>query len=229
MIDTKKYFLTFLITVTIFATAFFASTYFSSMKTRNVKEIQDTIAIDILSSETQFDLLKEVPCQHVDDTMLSAQLSEVGEKLSRTENDRGSDDDTVKYLKKYYSLLQIKDYLLSKKLAEKCGQAKKPVSIIYFYTNIGECPDCAKQGYVLTRLKELYPELRVYSFDYDLDLSAITSLKAIYKVQAPLPALIIEDKVYSGYQSKEQLEALLPESLKIQTSTSTQATTTKKK
>ena len=65
MFDTKKYIFTFVITVAIFATAFFASTFFSNKRVENVKEIQDNIAIDILSSETQFDLLKEVSCSNV--------------------------------------------------------------------------------------------------------------------------------------------------------------------
>ena len=105
MIDTRKYIFTFLITSAIFATAFFASTYFSDKRVENVKQIQDNIAIDILSSETQFDLLKEVPCSNVNDSVLSGELSSLGEKLSHTEVERGSTDDDIIYLKKYYSLL----------------------------------------------------------------------------------------------------------------------------
>lgn len=224
MIDIKKYIFTLAITTAIFATAFFASTYFSNKRVENVKSIQDNIAIDILSSETQFDLLKEVPCSNVNGSILSLELSTLGDKLSHTENERGSKDDDIIYLKKYYSLLEIKDYILSKKLVEKCGAAKKPVFIMYFYSNKGSCPQCEKTGYVLTRLKELYPELRVYSFDYDLDLAAIDSLKTIYRVGNALPALVIEDKTYVGFQTLEQLDALLPDTLK--TATSTQATAT---
>lgn len=228
MIDTKKYIFTFFITVTIFATAFFASTFFSSKRVENVKFIQDNIAIDILSSETQFDLLKEVPCQNVGDSMLSPELNILGDKLSHTETERGENDQDVMYLKKYYSLLQVKDYILSKKLAEKCGSVKKQVFIIYFYSNKGDCPDCIKEGFVLTRLKQKYPELRVYSFDYNLDLSAIDSLKAIYRIKTALPGLVIEDKTYSGYKSIEDMEKLLPDTLKEATSTSIVATTTRK-
>ncbi len=224
MIDTRKYTFTFFVTVSIFATAFFASTFFSSKRVENVKFIQDNIAIDILSSETQFDLLKEVPCQNVSDSMLSPELSILGDKLSHTENDRGEKDDDVIYLKKYYSLLQVKDFLLSKKLAEKCGVVKKPVFIIYFYSNKGNCQDCIKEGYVLTRLKEKYPELRVYSFDYNLDLSVIDSLKAIYRITDNMPALVIDDKTYTGFRSVVELEKLLPDTLKE--ATSTQATVT---
>ncbi len=229
MIDGKKYIFTFVLTAALFATAFFASSFFSEKRVESVKEIQDNIAIDILSSETQFDLLKEVSCSNVSDSMLSPQLSEIGDKLSHTESERGSNDPDVIYLKKYYSLLEIKDYLLSKKLIEKCGSAKKPVFIIYFYSNKGDCPDCEKEGYVLTRLKEKYPELRVYSFDYNLDLSAVASMKQIYKITSSLPALVIEDKTYIGFKTVEELELLLPDTLKAATSTdatAAKATTT---
>lgn len=228
--DTKKYIFTFFLTTAIFATAFFASTFFSNKRVENVKFIQDNIAIDILSSETQFDLLKEVSCQNVNDSMLSPELNILGDKLSHTENERGEKDADVIYLKKYYSLLQVKDYILSKKLTEKCGALKKKAFIIYFYSNIGNCPDCLKEGYVLTRLKEKYPELRVYSFDYNLDLSVVESLKKIYRVDAVLPALVIEDKSYNGFKSITDIEALLPESVKVTaTSTLGVATSTNKK
>ena len=228
MIDTKKYLFTFFITVAIFATAFFASTFFSSKRVENVKFIQDNIAIDILSSETQFDLLKEVPCQNVSDSMLSPELNTLGDKLSHTENDRGEKDADVIYLKKYYSLLQVKDYLLSKKLAQECGARKKPVFIIYFYSNQGDCPDCQREGYVLTRLKEKYPELRVYSFDYNLPLSVIDSLKAIYHITSALPALVIEDNTYTGYKSVADMETLLPDTLKEATSSPVTASSSSK-
>lgn len=226
MIDVKKYIFTFIITLAIFATAFFASSFFSDKRVENVKSIQDTIAIDILSSETQFDLLKEVSCGNVSENFLSLQLATLGDKLSHAENERGSKDEDIVYLKKYYSLLQIKDYILSKKLVEKCGSEKEPVFIIYFYSNMGDCPECQREGFVLTRLKEKYPELRVYSFDYHLDLAAIQSLKTIYRVTSSLPSVVIEDKTYVGFKSLEELEDLLPDTLKEATSTKATATST---
>ncbi len=231
MIDTRKYIFTFVLTAALFATAFFASSFFSEKRVENVKSIQDNIAIDILSSETQFDLLKEVPCSSLNDSILSPQLSEIGDKLSKTESDRGAKDDDVLYLKKYYTLLEVKDYILSTKIVEKCGSAKKPVSIIYFYSNLGDCADCEREGYVLTRLKEKYPDLRVYSFDYNLDLSVLDSMKRIYKISSSLPALVIQDKTNLGFKSVEDIEALLPDTLKanVETSTATTSATSTKK
>lgn len=223
MFDAKKYIFTFIITVAIFATAFLASNFFSSKRVQNVKEIQDNIAIDILSSETQFALLKDVPCSNVSDSFLSPELSQLSDKLSHTENDRGATDADVLYLKKYYSLLEIKDYLLSKNLATKCP-TKKTTFIIYFYSNTGDCPECTKEGYVLTYLREKYPDLRVYSFDFNLPLSAIDSMKNIYKIKEALPAIVLNDTLYTGYKSADDLEALLPNTLKVATSST--ATTT---
>lgn len=229
MIDTKKYIFTFVLTASIFATAFFASSFFSEKRVQDVKEIQDNISIDILSSETQFDLLKEVSCSNVNDSMLSPQLSEIGDKLSKTESDRGSKDADIVYLKKYYTLLEVKDYLLSKQFVAKCGNAKRPVSIIYFYSNLGDCTDCQREGYVLTRLKEMYPDLRVYSFDYNLDLSVVDSMKRIYKISSTLPAIVIDDKTYIGFKSVDDLNALLPDTLKTATSTATSTASSSKK
>ena len=113
------------------------------------------------------------------------------------------------------------------RVKEKCDIT--PIVMYYFYSNEGDCPDCVKEGYVLTRLKEKYPELRVYSFDYSTQLSVIASLKAIYRIDKALPALVIEDKTYIGYKSVEELEALLPDTLKVATTTTLTATSSDKK
>jgi hypothetical protein len=220
MIDAKKYIFTFAITAAIFATAIFTSAFISNKRVADVESIQDNIAIDILSSEAQFSLLGEVPCSNLGDSSLTPELSGLGDKLSHTESERGASDPDVIYLKKYYSLLEVKDYLLAKKLGDKCGATKKPVFIIYFYSNRGDCADCEKEGFVLTRLKEMYPDLRVYSFDYNIDLAALDSMKTISRIKSSLPDLVNEDKTYTGFKSIEDLEALLPSTLKATTTPS---------
>lgn len=227
MIDTKKYIAAFLITLAIFASGFFASTFFNGKKVENIKEIQDSIAIDILSNETQFDLLKEVSCSNINYTPLSKELSELGDKITFTEGSTGVDKDSSLSLKKYYALLQIKDYLLSKKLGEKCA-TKKPAFILYFYSTQEKCDDCTKTGYVLSELKRKYPDLRIYSFDNDMELSAVKTTKQVFKVTNKLPALVIEDVTYTGYKTMEEIESILPDSFKV-VATSTQATSTSAK
>src|SRR3989344_8183211 len=223
MIDSKKYLFSFIITVIIFSTAIYLSNYFSEKKLEEIRNIQDKISIDILSSETQFSLLEESLCKDLGINALSSELGELEAKLSYTESSRGADDSEVQILKKYYSLLEIKDYLLMNKISEKCK--KYPISIIYFYSTNNDCSDCEKDGYVLTKLREIYPELRIYSFDYNVDLSAVRTLIAINKIENKLPALIVKEKIYYGFQSVEDLEKIIPE---LQTlKTAKEATSTK--
>jgi len=199
-INSKKYLFSFIITAIIFATAIYLSNYFSQKKLDEIRNIQDKISIDILSSETQFSLLEESLCKDLGTETLSSELGELENKLAYTENMRGVNDPEVTTLKRYYSLLEIKDYLLMNKISEKCN--KTPLSIIYFYSTNNDCLDCEKEDYVLTKLRETYPDLRIYSFDYNLDLSAVRTLISINKTRNELPALIIKDKTYDYYGSR---------------------------
>lgn len=209
----KKYAYTFLITAVIFITAIFLSNFFSQKKINEIKNIESRIAVDILASETQFSLLSELSCRDIRSEFLSKELATLGDKLSYTEQNRGSDDAEVLNLKKYYSLLQIKDFLLMQKIKERCpgSSLSNELSIMYFYSNKEDsCPDCEKEGYVLTRLREEYPELRVYSFDYNLDLSALQTLIGIYNIENKPPTLLIDDKVLYGFKSIEDIKTILP-------------------
>ena len=207
--DWKKYTYTFLITAIIFATAIYTSNYFSQKKMNEIKDIESRIAVDILASETQFSLISELSCKEISSSVLSKELSSLGDKLAFTEQNRGSLDPEVLNLKKYYSLLQIKDFLLMQKIKERCGG--KTLSLMYFYSNLNNnCSDCEKEGFVLTKLRADYPELRVYSFDYNLDLSALQTLISIYNIENKQPALLINDAVYYGFKSIEEIKDTIP-------------------
>lgn len=206
--DWKKYVIVLFITLTIFGTGLWFSNYLNNKKINQLKNIESKISLDLMSSEVQFSLLQEQSCKDVSGTILSSELNSLADKISYSENNIGVNDTDVVSLKKYYSLLEIKDYLLMKKMRERCGE--KSIFILYFYKN-DNCDDCTKQGYVLTALREKYPELRVYSFDYNLDLSAIKTMISIYKVQDNLPAIVINGKVYNGMKTLEEIEKTFPE------------------
>ena len=212
--DWKRYLIVFLITLGLFLTAVYLSNYFDSKKINQLKDIQDNISIDILSSETQFSLLSELSCKNVSDSVLSSELSELGNKIEWGQNNIGTTSE-LNYLKKYYSLLQIKDYILMKKVSARCG--KKSAFILYFYTTAENCSDCTKEGMVLSSLRDKYPELRVYSFDYSIDLSAVKAMIDIYKIKdTKLPALVIDDEVMTGFTSVEDVETKIKASFKLQ-------------
>lgn len=211
--DITRYIVVFVITLALFVTTLGISYFFSNRKIQSIKTIQDQVGIDIMSSETQFQLLQELSCKDVAANTLSDTLNELAEKIAYSEENLKNRDEVTE-LKRYYSLLEIKDYLLMQKIKAKCGTTVVPV--FYFYTTAENCSECIKQSAVLTQIRSNYPELRVYSFDYNLDLSALQSLIKIFKVEdTKLPALVINDKLYTGFQSVEDIEKAVPEIVKI--------------
>ncbi len=206
--DWLKYFYAFLITAVIFGTAIYISNYFGNQKMNQLKSTEDKISLDILSSETQFSLLAESSCKNIGDNTLSMEVGQLGDKLSYIENKIGSNDPDFLTLKTDYSILEIKDYLLMKQIGEKCQD--KPAFILYFYSN-NSCDECQNQGFVLTKLHDLYPQIRIYSFDYDFNISTIQTLKSIYNIKNQLPALYINGKVTYGLKTLDEIKKIIPE------------------
>ena len=209
MQDNKKYLFAFLITAAIFGTALLVANFFSGQRLSEIRDIQDRLSLDILAQETQSALLEETSCKSVSKTTtLSRELGDLSERLSAAEEQNGADNPDVISLKKQSSLLEIREYLLMKRVAEKCGI--HPTFILYFYSNLGDCEDCLKMGFVLTELHERYPDLRIYSFDYNLDLEAIHTLRSIYSLNATLPALVVNSDPYYGFRPIDELVASVP-------------------
>lgn len=197
------------ITVALVATVAFAINYLNRERVAELSSIEDQLSIDTLSLDTQFSLLEAAPCDSSADGLgLTGELSDLGDRLSYAEAQLGSDNAQVIRLKEQYSLLEIRDYLITKQIAAACGT--KPVTVLYFYSNAGDCSDCDKAGYALSYLRNTFPSLRVYSFDYNLDLGAVKTLIAVAKVQSKFPAFIINGKTSYGFTSLADLEKEFP-------------------
>ena len=174
----QRYLIAFVITAAIFGTAFYIASRIDDARVADIRSTEENISIDILSSETQFELLGNLDCRNalakLGPHATSSIRLQVSSRWRRTTSVR--DNPEVIQLKEQYSLFEIKDYLLLQSISQKCGT--KPVYILYFYSNAGDCTECAQAGDVLTYLRETYPGLRVYSFDYNLDLSALKTLES---------------------------------------------------
>lgn len=197
------------ITIALVSTVAYAVNYLNNVRIAELGAIEDQLAIDTLSLDTQFSLLETAPCDSIaSSTTLIGSLADLGSRLSYTENQLGTDNPQVIRLKQQYSLLEIRDYLITRQLASVCKT--KPVTVLYFYSNAGDCSECNKAGYALSYLHDTYPSLRVYSFDYNLDLGALKTFILLHKVKPSLPAFIINGKQYYGFTSLDELEKQFP-------------------
>jgi hypothetical protein len=232
---TRNILISLVITFLIIGTIAYAVSYLNGQRVAQLNEIENQLSTDTLSVETQYTLLANAPCSDftststTESTSLSQEVSDLGDKLAYAEDRLGATDPQVLQLKDQYTLLEIRDYLLTKQLSTTCHIT--PTVVLYFYSNVpNECINCDRAGVALSYLRQTYPRLRVYSFDYHLNLAALNTLKSLEKVQQPFPAFVIDGKQYNGFTSLEDFEKDFPASLfATSTATSTATTTVKKK
>src|SRR4051812_4548506 len=94
-----SYVVAFLITALMFAVALYASNYFNNARISDIRATQDDISTDILSLETQFDLLAEHSCADIaENTILPSELASLGNQLSYMEA-QGSNVSEISRLK----------------------------------------------------------------------------------------------------------------------------------
>jgi len=211
------------ITIFVFGSAYLLSNFFYEQRTSDVRAIEQSLNLSVLATEVDYALLADSICEG-ESSVLSEELADLAQKLSYME-ETGQDKVGLETLKKNYTLLQVKDYLLSKEKAIQCGV--RPPTILYFYSNEGNCADCKRQGYVLTGLQQDYPALRIYAFDYNLDLSVIRTLRSIYKLSGELPALVINRVPAYGFHERESILTLLPDLNSATSSLPTGSSTTR--
>lgn len=213
--ELKRYILVFFITLFIFALAFIMSSVFSNNKIDQLREIQEQIAIDILSTETRYALLEQTSCAHSvtnleEEQGLSRELNDLARRLKFMESQLGTEDEDVLFVKKYYSLLQVKDYLLMEEIKDRCGE--KLFTILYFHQ--GDCEACQKQSFVLDELVSQYPETRVYWFDKDVNTPAVQTMLSVFGIKQG-PTMVINDKTFEGFYTFEEIQNIAPEAFPV--------------
>ncbi len=218
------YIVALIITLAIFTFAFAISNYLNNKRTQELKSTVDKISIDILSLETQFDIAKESSCQQFDKNAVRNELNSLSSKLTFMESQVGTNNPDVFRLKRYYSLLEIRDYLLTKKMSEQCKF--HTVFILYFYTQNPSCTECRTQEYILQAVRDTYPEAEIYTFDYDVDLPAVKTLITLHNIPETPPIIDINGKVYAPFQSFADIQAIIDPYISTSTS-KTAATSTK--
>jgi len=110
-------------------------------------------------------------------------------------------------LKRDYTLLSIRTWLLSLDVKEKCGEEIIPA--LYFYSR--DCDDCIEQSYVLDNLKKNNPNFSAFIVDFNLDEPIVKIIKNVYNV-TEVPSFVINERLYSGYQDLGKMEKIVSRS-----------------
>jgi hypothetical protein len=197
---------TLAVTTLFFIVGILIGNAITSSKTQGITDLRESLRLEMLDMELQSKLFEQNPCTSHYIYTLGETLDDLGSRLTMLEDQLGKNDKQVIDLKKPYTELMIQHYLLIKKQVEKCNE--KYIIILFFYSNNPDVvDDSKKQGYALNYLADKYgyEKVKVYSIDADLDLGIVNALTETYNVTM-IPTTIVNDKVYSGYHTSDEVE-----------------------
>lgn len=202
----SAYIAAFALTTLIFIAGILLGSHFSAEKLNDINVLAQELQMNTMGTELQYEILLQNPCDLIESSQLTEELFSIGERLGYMESSLGSKDLNVLNLKEYYHLLEIRHWLFVKKTIEECGLEKN--TILYFYSNAGDCNKCEEQGNVLVYMHRKYPELNIYSFDINIDNPALNTVKDMFSV-AETPSLVIDGETYIGFMDAAALKEVI--------------------
>ncbi len=205
-IPTSRYVTVLSITVLIFIIGILLGQLIADTRVSGLTEAQENMKSYLLSLNLQNELASQFIC-NIDVFELTRDRTTIGFEVDSLESRLGSKNLEVVRLKKEYSLLSIRQWLLIEEAKEKCNQNYD--IILFFYSNEENKTDSQSQGFVLDYLYNKYPDkIVIYSFDVNLDDPSLNTLKRVFNVSTA-PTVVINGKLYEGFQEFDTLEALI--------------------
>jgi hypothetical protein len=205
-INLTKLVAVFSMTVLIFMLGLIVGNNIVNSKQQTLLETEESLKLDLIDLELQEKITQSNPCSNYVLYTLGEKIDDLAGKLVLLEGQLGKTDERVIALKKPYTLLIVRHYLLINERIGKCNE--NYTVVLFFYSNNPKYIDNSeKEGYVLSYFSKKYgtENIRVYSIDSDIDLGVVYTLKEVYNV-TEYPTVVINDKKFSGFHSKEELE-----------------------
>lgn len=205
-VNKVKYVAVFSLATLIFISGLIVGQIIAEIRLKDFIAASADLKTSLLAMDTHEKIAEEYLCD-VDIFQLTEEKAELGRHLAFLEEKYGRKDRRVLALKKEYSLLSIRQWLLMRKYKEQCYEDL--TIILFFYSNERNVSDSELQGSILDYIYHSHPEkVVIYAFDYDLDLEAINTLEEIYGIKQ-VPSIVVNQKVYAGLTKSETIEKLL--------------------
>ncbi len=202
-----KYLITFLLTLSIFIIGILVGMLASNYKVSKIESSQREIMTGVAMRDAYHKLIETDTCLFDKENFANEELFKVADRLTALERDLGTKDSEVVSLKKYYTALQVEEYLYLLRVKRQCKSEN--VLNLFFYSNDElKCANCLNQGFILTYVREKDPRLRTYSFDVDLGSPLIEVLMKRYNITT-VPSMVLNNKSYSGFRDKNELLEIL--------------------
>ncbi len=188
----RRYILAFLIGTFIFLNGFVLTYSFSYLEYQRVSRIQAEISYQLFQNKLKYYLFDEDICSADLLVELSEDLGFQGRIIDDLERKLGKNDKRVLFRKKFYTLMELEHFEFIKRINKECG-AEIP-TVLFFYSNDDlDLKKGEELGELLGVVYRRNPEIKIYSFDINLDSDLIKMLKEKYEVEELLTVVINEE------------------------------------
>jgi hypothetical protein len=198
----------FLVIVVFIIGVIIGNTWNSSDETEISKllEQSELDAESFLVEEQLFDTFKtNCPLTESRLSSQSSELANLGQLLSSTDAEKNLGPENYHYLKLKYHLMQLRTYILYKKLHDDCGKTTNV--ILYYFTRLD--PQSHDQGIILDQLVA-EQDLAVFAVEQGYSPS-LSFLEQYYNISSS-PSLVINyEHVMRGFTTKEDILRALNE------------------
>ncbi len=200
----RKYLIAFILTLLVFSGGVVAGLFIENLRLSSAKQITLKEKVTLRSLQLQHNYIASglTDCKTLH-TILENNINELGKKVALIidyEKKAVFNEEEFKLQLQDYFLTEIQFYLLAKDIDKKCSQDN--VKILYFYDENKD----ETQGDILVYLKKKFDnKVLIFSLDSGFtEEPMIRTLLTNYNI-TEFPALVIEEKVFEGHQTADQL------------------------
>lgn len=138
------------------------------------------------------------------------EIKNLRQEVAAYESSSKVENTDYELVKKRYMNLVIQNLIEVRQMEERCGDDR--VNVVYMYTK-NDCGRCEDQGTVLTYYRRNYEDqVLVHPLDTDLEMKSIEFMEDFYNV-TEYPTLIVERKVYEGFQNRDKVGEIIEQNL----------------
>jgi len=217
-VDVRTLVVAAVLTIIIFAVIYSTNIFLEGEREKTIKVKMDEILEDFEEIETVSYLMSLLSEKNDTQTcfVLKSELEYLESKLwsldSRIKeymqiSREFTSDEFYRREKRKLNRREIIQLSLLEKMRKICGYNQ--TVILYFYGECEKNKKCEQQGFVLTYINNLIdPEIAIFSFDADLNISSVNALIKLYNV-TDFPCVVIEGHTHCGLHDRDEMMDLL--------------------
>lgn len=200
----KKYVIAFFLTLLIFAGGILIGILFENARLSSAEQITLQEKVSLRSLQLQQNYIESgiTDCKTLN-TILENNINELGRKVAVIidyEKKALFNQEEFDLQLQDYFLTEIQFYFLTKEINQKCPQNN--VKVLYFYDENED----DTQGDILAYLKKRFgSKLLIFSLNSQFSQEPMIGILRTYHNITQYPALVIEDEVFQGHRTTEQL------------------------